>query len=87
MRGLTFLEDGSCFVGKHEYRPIKQSPAGIRFDSDRLLAGQIVQYEWGGPENARSEHGPGSPYLRVFDQSDGELTFYRRCNPPSRTDA
>jgi len=51
-------------------------PTNVRFDVIGRDQGQIVEVAWG--TFGRAEAGPGDPYQRVHDQSDGTISFYKR---------
>lgn len=50
-------------------------PAGVRFDTPRHLAGQIIEVSYG--TFGRHEACSGDPWKRVTDRSCGEVTYYR----------
>lgn len=60
--------------------PYSQVPEGVRFDVLGRDQGQTIEVAWGG--TGRAEHGPGDPYKRVWDKSDGPMTdaalYFRR---------
>jgi hypothetical protein len=53
-----------------------QIPSDVRFDTWRPSAGQMVEVEYGG--YGAGARGPGDPYRRVTDHSDGSVVVYRR---------
>lgn len=53
-------------------------PEGVTFHVLARDQGQIVEVAWG--EFGAAEHGPGDPWKRVVDRSEGPTpTYYRRA--------
>jgi hypothetical protein len=61
---------------KHNYVSCSKSavPAGVRFDTMRSDAGQMIEVQYG--DFGTAEHGPGAAYQRVIDHSRGGETAY-----------
>lgn len=60
----------------HRYVKISKSqvPAGVRFDTPRWNAGQIIEVQYG--THSRYEAGDGDPWKRVIDHSVGGAEEY-----------
>lgn len=56
---------------------LAEIPDGVTFHVLRQDQGQTVEVAWG--DYGRAEHGPGDPWKRVIDRSEGPTpTYYRR---------
>lgn len=72
------------------YTRIPQSaiPSDVCFDVPRRCAGQMVEVAYGGFGGfCRPEHDSGSPYKRITDTSDREVTYYKWSDAPVDRDA